>query len=392
MTKSPAPARSVCVVARSVSFGDGVGGLERAVADHVEALLELGWAVTLCSPPNSTIGAPARGGSRFEVLVVAWPLAVAGPGRPGFGFAYRLWVARVRRTLSARRFDALYLHGASAGVLLGSPLDPPVRTVVNPHGMEEFASGGFLKWTNRVFTRRMVRAARVADAVIATDLSLVDAVKDRIGVDRDRIVVIPNAVDVGRLDELATSDAPVEAGFFRLVSVGRLVENKGYDLLADALRLIAEGQRLERPLWWTHFGSGPRAADVVERMHGAPEVRFELVEGADDRRVHSTLKSADLFVQPSRYEGSSLTTLEAMAHGVTCVGTPVGGIPDKLIEGETGFLAEEVSSQALVRAIERAASAEAAVGARARQRVLADFDLEVVAGRLSELLAGEPPA
>lgn len=55
--------------------------------------------------------------------------------------------------------------------------------------------------------------------------------------------------------------------------------------------------------------------------------------------MHSLLASANLCLVPSHYEGSSLTALEALAHRLPVVATPVGGLPDKVLPGQTGFLA-----------------------------------------------------
>lgn len=383
----PRPRGRVLVVTRSIAFDEGIGGLERAVSDQIRALKRIGWEVTLAAPSQFVKGTPT-----VEVIDVPWPLKLLSPGRPGFGLAYWLWVRRLSRTLRRKvtEYDALYLHGASAGVLrrLGDSR-AGIPTIANPHGMEEFRAGGVLKWSNRVFTRYLARGAKYADFVLATDAELVADVSRFLDPEPTRIKVLPNAVDVARLDGLALEGASSVVTPAEIVSVGRLVNNKGYDLLADALRIIQSSDGAA-PLLWRHFGKGDQSDAILRKADSTPNLSFELVTGASDAEVQANIRAAGLFVQPSRYEGSSLTTLEAMAQRAVCVGTPVGGIPEKLDDGITGFLATDVSADAIAEAICRARLADRAIGEVARERVIERFGIDALARGLSELLSATP--
>ena len=68
-----------------------------------------------------------------------------------------------------------------------------------------------------------------------------------------------------------------------------------------------------------------------------------------DEELHRLLATATLFVHPTRYEGSPLVMLEAMAHRLPIVASAVGGIPDKVIPGETGWLVPPDDPAALGR-------------------------------------------
>ena len=58
----------------------------------------------------------------------------------------------------------------------------------------------------------------------------------------------------------------------------------------------------------------------------------------EDAALHAWYEAASLFVHPTQYEGSSIVTLEAMAHRRPVVATTAGGLPDKVRDGETGWL------------------------------------------------------
>jgi glycosyltransferase involved in cell wall biosynthesis len=101
--------------------------------------------------------------------------------------------------------------------------------------------------------------------------------------------------------------------------------------------------------------------------------------------MHNLVASADLFLNPTLYEGSSLVTLEAMAHGVPIVATSAGGIPDKIREGETGWVAPPGNAEALAAALRRWLAAtrgeQRRRGEAARRLCETRFDWSVAAER-----------
>jgi glycogen(starch) synthase len=89
-------------------------------------------------------------------------------------------------------------------------------------------------------------------------------------------------------------------------------------------------------------------------------------------------------VHPTRYEGSSLVTLEAMAHGNAVVATRAGGLPDKVRPGVNGWLVAPDDAPALAHAVGEALSSHARLdqfGARSRGIVAEDFAWPVIADR-----------
>jgi glycosyltransferase involved in cell wall biosynthesis len=355
------------VAVRAVAFGDGIGGMERAAAEHIGFLLDAGAHVKLFVPASSIRGTVPSG---VEVVDVPWPrwdvsrlLYTRGP-------AYVEWTRRlsVAMTTDIVNGELWHLTGGAAGMLrhrrsreAGAPV------IVNPQGMEEFGSFSLLRAPTRVFLRSQVRQARHASRVIATDESLVEAVRKNIGIGFDRIVMLQNTVDADKLRAMVAS--PDRHECFTIVSIGRIVWNKGYDLLLDALREPVVIAALPSHYQWIHFGAGRGASALKHSAEKAPRVPLRIISGASDREVQQALAAADLFVQPSRFEGSSLTTLEAMAHGRRVVATAVGGIPDKVRDGVTGYLAPVPTTEALAGAIARALTSTVDVGAAARQRV-----------------------
>ena len=133
------------------------------------------------------------------------------------------------------------------------------------------------------------------------------------------------------------------------LSVGRIESNKGFDVLVDALAR-ADRQLPER--WaWVLVGAGPQRAAVEAAVTSAgigDHVRF--AGSLADVDLHSIAEVANWFVHPTLYEGSSIVTLEAMAHGLPVIGSRAGGLPDKVHDGTSGYLVAPGDAAALAEA------------------------------------------
>ena len=403
----------VAVLSRSVSPTHGVGGLERHVADLVRHLAGRGVQVTLITREAPGAAPPVSPGNpRVAVAHVPY-LTFPFAGRRGTtvidrSTAYPLFGYRAGRLAAALaatgQLDLVYGHGASTlGYALAHRRNPSGTPplVFNPHGLEEFGGldGAFagqrakqlgyapLRWAVRV-------CARAADRVIATDRAIETAITHHLGVGPDRMRLAPNAVDLPACDRLAgPSDgaalrarhaiAPDE---FVLVSVGRIERNKGFHLLPEALSTLAD-----RPWRWVLVGDGSYRREITRRLaaHGLAG-RTILAGRVDDATLHAWYEAASLFVHPSLYEGSSIVTLEAMAHRRAVVATTAGGLPDKVRPGRTGWLVPPGEPAALGRALGEALEARGRLpemGLAGRALVDAEFSWAAVTERLVAVFA-----
>lgn len=362
----------VAITARSVFPIHGVGGLERSVFDLARHLVREGTAVTLITATPTRSGTVHPDVSMEFVPYRTFPFA----GRRGTtvidrSTAYPRFGLRAGTVAAAlvQRNEIDLVHGFGASVLgyarARSRLRAPL--VLNPQGMEEFGatdpSQARLKRIGYLPLRRAVReCAAAADAVIATDRALEPAVARHLHVPPQRIATIPNALDLEFLDRLATRDEGArvrrEAGVADdevvLLSVGRIEENKGFHLLARALVALGEHSgRLAQGAWrWVIVGSGPfrpRLEALVGDLRLSEHVIF--AGRLDDGGLHAWYEAADLFVHPTLYEGSSLVTLEAMAHRRACIVTNAGGLADKVRANVNGWIVPSGDAGSLSAAI-----------------------------------------
>jgi glycogen(starch) synthase len=395
----------VAVVARSVFPLHRVGGLERSVFDLVSYLSRDGLQVSLITQPPSEDRPEGQLDSRIDVLYVPYTT---------FPFAGRRWTTVLDRSTAYPLFGLRagrlagelvernavdIVHGFGASVLGYARRRARSRAplVLNPQGLEEFGgtdpSRATLKRTAYLPLRLAVRAcARAADRVIATDRSLEPAVRRHLDVETARISVIPNALDLRWVDSLATTDdggrvraaAGIERDERVLLSVSRVEENKGFQILADSLRgLQTHSGRLSEGRWrWVIVGDGPFRSRLEQLVSaGGLRARVLFAGRVSDRDLHAWYEAADLFVHPTLYEGSSIVTLEAMAHRRAVVATTAGGLPDKVRPGLNGWLVPPGDPSALAAALSGALSDPhrlQAMGHEGRAIVEREFSWETV--------------
>jgi glycosyltransferase involved in cell wall biosynthesis len=176
--------------------------------------------------------------------------------------------------------------------------------------------------------------------------------------------VIPLGIE---LDRFERPRAAVEKDRPLVGNVARLVPQKDHRTLVEAARLVPEAD-------FVVVGDG-ELRDELERLADGLAVRF--LGARDD--IPELLASFDVFAFPSLFEGLCLAVIEAQAAGVPVVATPVGGIRETVIDGETGLLVPTRDPRALAAAIRRLLrdrSAAEAMAAEAKRRVRQRFSVE----------------
>lgn len=193
-----------------------------------------------------------------------------------------------------------------------------------------------------------------ADAVTAVTGAIVETLVRDYGIERARVRVVPNGADlpddeaeepVARRWRERFLSTPLKPLW---VIAGRLEEQKGHDLLFEALVPIVR-QGLDFTL--VVAGDGSRRGWLEQQAISlglSPRVQF--VGQQED--VGGLLAAADAVLLPSRWEGLPLVLLEAMARGRPVVATAVGGVADVLTDGVNGTLVPPADVAALTTALE----------------------------------------
>lgn len=246
-----------------------------------------------------------------------------------------------RRWIRATGADALFAVQQASGGAFGASLaaakslgvrvvaslrqspDPPPQST----GRRWF---GFVPspelWRRRLIWRRRLPAL-CCDALIYNSHRVTEAYGSTYGFPNRRACIIPNG-------EFPHDRRPAKPLALKIASVGRVTEAKGADVLLDAFRIVA---RRHPECSLTYHGDGeliPALRAKAAAYGLADRVRFP--GHREDRDDLYT--GVDIFVQSSRRESMSNSLIEAMARGIPCVATDVGGTTEVMTDGQTGIL------------------------------------------------------
>lgn len=305
--------------------------------------------------------------------VVAIPdrnvVAVEGSGRSLAGLA-RLRGA-VREAALRLAPDIVHAHSSFAGLVtrtMGFPSPHRPAIVYCPHGWAFDREG---HWAiEQLYALAERQLSRRSDAVVA--ISKFERRRGmEIGIDPSRIHLVLNGLVDRPSAQRQTADAP--DGGLRLLFVGRLDRQKGFDVLLRAMERLGPGVSL-RVAGTAVVGTGEASAALPDNVH--------LLGWLDETAIAEELDRCDVLVVPSRWEGFGLVAIEAMRAGRPVVAARVGGLPEVVVDGETGVLFTPGDADALAAALIRSRHAWRDMGERGRRRFLDRFTAQATADGL----------
>jgi len=359
----------------------GVGGAERLVVAESAGLAARGHAVTVAFGVFDVQGAALADAGVEQRMVSRRHLGAR---------TLPEWLRAVRRVVREVGPDVLYAHSVTAAVVARAAA-PRIPLLVTIHGISSESEA---------------RAARILRLVRGT----VTAVSEQTAAGLRRhglpaVEVLPPGVDfaslraattrpargastveLDRMLRIGPPDAPVE-GRPRFVCVARQEPEKGVDVLVAAfaevvaaypeavLALVGAGTQMEPN----------KAAAAAAGIRGRVEFMGVLSNPAP------VIADADAVVLPSRREGLPVVVLEAFALARPVIATRVGGTPDVVRDGDTGWLVAPEDPAGLAVALLAAAgdpAARAERGARGEALVAERYSVEALVDRVAELLGG----
>jgi glycosyltransferase involved in cell wall biosynthesis len=255
---------------------------------------------------------------------------------------------------------------AALALSFGAPVPRP-KIIASRRVDFHLQSHAFSQWKYRqvdgfIAASHAIKAILVQDGIPA---GRIDVVHD--GIDVDKIAHRP-AIDV-HAEHWLPHGVPV------IVNVGALVGHKGQKFLIDAMPLVL------REVPEAHliiFGEGELRVPLEKQIKHLSLTKRVLLPGFRED-VLSVIKSADLFVMSSITEGLGSAVLDAMAMGHAVVGTRAGGIPEAVVDYETGILVEPGNSQDLAGAmiaLLKDPALRTSFGEAGRQRVAEHFGVD----------------
>ncbi len=302
--------------------------------------------------------------------------------RIGFGMTFDKYLLPVLGAVYASRFkpDVLWSMQASYGgfaSLFYSWMRPRTRfllTLQEGDPFERYAkrAGPFNFLHKKIFRR--------ADAVQAISKFLGDWAMN-MGF-KGAPIIIPNGVDVSRFTfrEARPSDR------VNVISVSRLSLKNGIDLLIRAIPSLPSNVHV------TLVGDGEDRLmlEALAKDLGVVD-RVTFLGSRPNDEIPALLREADISVRASRSEGQGISFIESMAMGLPTVGAPVGGIPDFLVDGETGWLCKPEDPESLAQTINRILATPheelTRITQNAARLVREKYNWETIGDEMSQLFA-----
>ena len=331
------------------------GGTERQMIELIRRLDPERWTVHVASfrahgPWFARAAEGAASVTTFPVKSLREPAALR------HAWAFARW-CRARRIAVVHTAEmAANLFGQPSAALGGVPVRVANRREINPDK-----------------TRAEIAAQRASYAFAHRVVANSHAAADRLQIERvpaRKIAVVPNGIDLQQYGSRGGRDV-----LRKVVMVANLRPQKGHDVLIDAMPTVL--QRFpDARVDLVGSGSELEALRARARAHGVLHA-ITFLGHQDD--VSACLSVNDIFVLPSRSEAFPNAVLEAMASGMPIVASRVGGIPELVEDGHTGFLVASGDAQALADRVCRLMANPpfaARLGETARARVQARYSFD----------------
>ena len=325
------------------------GGMVEHLLALSAGLVEAGHEVEVAAPADTDIATAARAAG-FAVH----PIPLVGPLHPVHD---PLAISAVRRIVHAGAYDLVHAHGFKAGFVgrLGARLGGARTFVLTAHNHVLFRDD-----TPASAKARYRLVERALSGLVTRYIAVSDSIRrelvDGYGLPAERIDTVRNGVDP------APFMAPADRGAARAalgigddtVAVGlaaRFSAQKGLRHLVDATPILRRELRAAgRELVVVIGGSGPLEAELREQA-AAVEASGTIRWPGHVTDVPAFLSALDVYVSPAETEALGIGLIEAALAGVPTVATNVGGVPEVVVNGQTGLLVPSADASALAAAV-----------------------------------------
>lgn len=394
----------ICLISFELPPFHWLGGEGTYTAGLHDSFSRLGYPTTTLVTDigiKSSLEAPRRSDVIFVPTINRRPLRLLS--------FYLKANSRIRKIAdSTRPMDVVHYTNDYCGPILSEEdiHKPVIVTMHHPYVAERNSSQHFrirdATYRLAVLSKSLMarNACKKATRIIAVSKFTAKGISSGYGISQDKITVIPDGVDANRFNPEVSgrkirglwgvNSEPL------VVFVGRLARNKGLDVLIEAFgKVLVESSEAKLVIVGEEAKTEFKKETILERLQAIvrkldlqDSVKFAGRVSEED--LPEVYASADLVVLPSFMEGFGMVLLEAMATSKPCVSTTVGGVPEVVVDGETGTLVRPGDSQALYRAISeilKDRSLSRRLGEAGRARVEERFAWDAVARKTVSLYA-----
>jgi len=319
-----------------VTFDMRIGGAEQVIFNLIENTDTLKYEVSILCLDHSVgpFGVQLqRKGYKIKTLT----------RKPGFDF---FLINKIRRFITRHNIDVLHCHQYTpyAYGVLGAAFSK-CKIIFTEHG-RFYPDQRKIK---RVFVNPFLNL--LTDYVTAISSATRDALAEFENFPRDKIKIVYNGIDDSRFLGTQESNLKKSLGIgqnaYILGTVARLDEIKNQPMMIRALKMI---QQSYPETYLIIVGDGPER-EYLEALASQLQLASHIVFTGFREDAHLFYKIMDVFLLTSFSEGTAMTLLEAMAAGLPCIATKVGGNPEIVKDCETGYIISSGDEQKLAEKI-----------------------------------------
>jgi glycosyltransferase involved in cell wall biosynthesis len=225
--------------------------------------------------------------------------------------------------------------------------------------------------------------------IVTVSDSIARDVVAEMGLPAAKLVTVHNGIPDMVTDLVRSRGSAADEGSAVFLTIGRLATVKNQTLLLRAFALVLRARPKAR---LCVVGDGPEAT-ALRTLAGELGLGDAVSLPGFRTDVRAFLAAADVFVLSSRHEGISMALLEAMQAGLPIVATRVGGVPETVVDGETGLLvaSEDVEgmAEAMLR-LARSADLRSEMGQRGQELQAREFSLRTMTERYLQIYGAAP--
>lgn len=238
----------------------------------------------------------------------------------------RLYIRYIRKLMQKEQFDVAVIYSDTVGEITVRAIKAKKYLMFYHHGA-----------MRHVYHDKI--AYRKCDKIITVSEHQAEKLKKFIPEYKSKVIVVNNMADVTGVLKKSREQIPenYEKEFFNIVTCGRISEEKGIDLVVQAChRLVADG--CENIRWWI-IGGGPAYEDIKKLISELDLGKYVYMLGMKEN-PYPYIAKADLYVQPSRFEGYPMSILEAVILKKIVISTNNRGAEEMLKDLKCGILCE----------------------------------------------------
>ncbi|MCW8884826.1 MAG: glycosyltransferase family 4 protein [Motiliproteus sp.] len=291
-------------------------------------------------------------------------------GQPGFGRAFKVWFKDLKRDFNRNR-----IRRFGQAMVLATELPETIphlyaHFIHTPGSVTRYAALiKQISWSASAHAKdiwtipqwEIAEKLQDLDWLVTCTAANTDYLKS-LAIDPDKVELVYHGLDFDRFDDSCNNDEQTDSSGdnsenpVELISVGRAVAKKGYDHLLNAL------SRLPQDMHWrfTHIGGGellPKLKEQAQQL--GIEDRIHWLGALPQEQVISHYRNTDLFVLASKIigdgdrDGLPNVLMEAQSQKLCCLSTRISGIPELIVDQQTGWLVDEKNEQQLQQALEK---------------------------------------